>query len=159
IEAILRQQPGVLEAVVAVRAGGEGDARLIAYIVSDGQAPIWNELRATLRLRLPDYMIPGAFVHLPSLPRTPNGKVDRLALPEATAMVFEKTSRDAPRTDTEARLVGVWQAVLGVESVGVRDGFFDLGGYSLLAVRLFAAIEKALGKRLPMTTILKGDTI
>jgi thioesterase domain-containing protein/acyl carrier protein len=96
---------------------------------------------------------------LPSLPRTPNGKVDRLALPEATGVVLEKTHRDAPRTDTEARLAALWQALLGVESVGVRDGFFDLGGYSLLAVRLFAAIEKAFGKHLPMTTILEGDTI
>jgi thioesterase domain-containing protein len=159
IEAILRQQADVTEALVAVRTGGKGDAHLAAYVVSNGQAPIWNELRAALRLRLPDYMIPSTFVHLPALPRTPNGKVDRLALPEAGVMVFENTPRDVPRTLTEARLVALWQAVLGVESVGVRDGFFDLGGYSLLAVRLFAAIESAFGKRLPLTTILEGDTI
>jgi amino acid adenylation domain-containing protein len=155
IEAILRQQPDVTEALVAVRS----DTRLVAYVVSDGKAPIWNELRAALRLRLPDYMIPSTFVRLPSLPRTPNGKADRLALPEATGMVLENTARDAPCTHTEARLVALWQAILGVAFVGVRDGFFDLGGYSLLAVRLFAAIEKAFGKRLPMTTILEGDTI
>jgi thioesterase domain-containing protein/acyl carrier protein len=104
-------------------------------------------------------MIPGTFVQLPSLPRTPNGKIDRRALPDATGLVLERTSRDAPRTVTEARLALLWQALLGVKSVGTRDGFFDLGGYSLLAVRLFASIEKAFGKRLPMTTILHGDTI
>jgi amino acid adenylation domain-containing protein len=159
IETILLQQPNVSEAAVAIRACGEGDARLIAYLASNGQAPMPSELRAALRQRLPDYMIPGTFVHLPSLPRTPNGKIDRRALPEATGVVLEKTCRDAPRTDTEARLAALWQALLGVESVGARDGFFDLGGYSLLAVRLFASIEKAFGKRLPMTTILEGDTI
>jgi amino acid adenylation domain-containing protein len=160
IEAVLRQQENVTDAVVALRSLGEGDTGLVAYVVvSNGRAPTPNELRAALRLRLPEHMIPATFVHLPSLPRTPNGKVDRLALPEASRMELEKTSRVAPRTDTETRLATLWQALLGVESVGVRDGFFELGGHSLLAVRLYAAIEKAFGKRLPMTTILDGDTI
>jgi acyl carrier protein len=159
IETILRRQPDITEAVVAVRAGGKGDARLVAYVVSNGQPPIWNELRAALRLRLPEYMIPSTFVRLQSLPRTLNGKVDRLAVPEASGMVLENAPRDAPRTHTEARLVALWRATLGIESVGVRDGFFNLGGHSLLAVRLFAAIEKAFGKRLPVTTILEDDTI
>jgi amino acid adenylation domain-containing protein len=159
IEAILREQPDVTEAVVAIRTGGEGEARLIAYLVSDGKAPMPDKLRAALRRRLPDYMIPSMFVHLPSLPLTRSGKVDRLALPEATGQVLGKASREAPRTDTEARLAALWQTLFDLESVGVRDGFFDLGGYSLLAVRMFAAIEKTFGKRLPMTTILEGDTI
>src|SRR5215471_11634193 len=106
-----------------------------------------------------EHMIPVAFVHLLSLPQTPTGKVDRRALPQGSAMVVEKTSSVAPRTGTETRLAALWQTLLGVESVGVRDGFFDLGGHSLLAVRLFAAIDKEFGKRLPMSTILEGDTI
>jgi amino acid adenylation domain-containing protein len=159
IEAILRQQPDITEAVVARRTVGEGDARLIAYLVSDGKAPMPDKLRAALRRRLPDYMIPSMFVHLPSLPLTRSGKVDRLALPQATGQILDKASRAPPRTDTETRLAALWQTLFGLESVGVRDGFFDLGGYSLLAVRMFAAIEKKFDKRLPMTTILEGDTI
>jgi thioesterase domain-containing protein len=104
-------------------------------------------------------MIPSTFVHLSSLPLTRSGKVDRLALPEATGLVLEEAAQHPPRTHTEIRLAALWQDLLGVESVGLRDGFFELGGYSLLAVRLFASIEKAFGKRLPMTAILEGDTI
>jgi amino acid adenylation domain-containing protein len=160
IEAVLRQQEHVTEAVVAVRPVGESDTRLVAYLVaSNGRAATASELRAVLRLHLPEHMIPAVFVHLPALPRTPNGKVDRRALPEAGGMVLEKTSCVAPRTDTETRLAALWQSLLGVGPVGVHDGFFDLGGHSLLAVRLFAAIETAFGKRLPMTTILDGGTI
>jgi amino acid adenylation domain-containing protein len=160
IESVLRQQADVADAVVAVRPVEAGDSQLVAYLVApNGQAQRPNELRAALRLRLPEHMIPTTFVHLPSLPRTPSGKIDRLALPEASEMVFEKTSRVAPRTYTETRLAALWGDLLGVESVSVCDGFFDLGGYSLLAVRLFAAIENTFGKRLPITTILEGDTI
>jgi amino acid adenylation domain-containing protein len=159
IEAILRLQPDVTDAVVTVRTDGAGDARLIAYIMCNRKGPNPNELRAALRRRLPDYMIPSTFVHLSSLPLTQSGKVDRLALPEATGLVLEEASQHPPRTDTEIRLAALWQDLLGVESVGLRDGFFDLGGYSLLAVRLFASIEKTFGKRLPMTAILEGDTI
>jgi acyl-coenzyme A synthetase/AMP-(fatty) acid ligase len=91
IEAILRQQPNVSEAVVDIRACGEGDTRLIAYLAFNGQAPKPNELRAALRQRLPDYMVPGTFVHFPSLPRTPSGKIDRRALPKATGLVLART--------------------------------------------------------------------
>ena len=160
IEAVLREQESISEAVVAVRSAGKGDKQLAAYVVgAGGKDPLPNQLRAALRLRLPEHMVPAVFVRLPSLPRTPSGKVDHMALSNAGQIMPERNTRVAPRTGTEIRLAAIWEALLGVEYVGVRDSFFDLGGHSLLAVRLFAAVEKAFGKRLPMTTILEGDTL
>src|SRR5262249_27766068 len=164
IEAKLRERPDVADAVVVAQAVAEGHARLVAYVVAaEGSAPADSELRAGLRRDLPEHMVPAAFVPLASLPRTPTGKLDRRALPDATAAAAaaepSRGPRLSPRNETEARLAAIWCDVLGVRSVGVQDGFFDLGGHSLLAVRLFAAIEKAFGKRLPITTLFEGQTI
>src|SRR4030095_3011473 len=126
------------------------DKKLIAYVLVTGDStPFRQALRSFLRQRLPDHMIPSAFLPLESLPLTPNGKVDRNALP-----VPEDTQPDrdsvpvAPRDQLELQLREIWQKILR-KPVGVRDNFFDLGGHSLLAVRLFAQIEKATGMRLP----------
>jgi amino acid adenylation domain-containing protein len=165
IEAALGQHPAVREAVVLAREDATGDPsasprtekRLVAYVVADSTA---DELRRFLKDKLPEYMVPAVVVLLEALPVTPNGKVDRRALPapDRSRPELEKAFV-APRDDLELQLAHIWEEVLGVRPVGVRDNFFELGGHSLLAVRLFALIEKQLGKKLPLTAIFQGATV
>ncbi|MFN2513804.1 MAG: amino acid adenylation domain-containing protein [Pyrinomonadaceae bacterium] len=127
---------------------------------SNEEAVSARTLRAYLGKHLPDYMVPAAFVMLPALPLLPNGKVDRRALPAPgqARLDLEKTFA-APRDALELQLTKMWENILGVQPVGVTDNFFDLGGHSLLAVRLFAGIEKTLGKKLPLATLFEAPTI
>jgi aspartate racemase len=157
IEAALAHHPAVREAVVLAREDAPGEKRLVAYVVADSTA---DELRRFLKDKLPEYMVPAVFVLLEALPVTPNGKVDRRALPapDRSRPELEKAFV-APRDDLELQLAHIWEEVLGVRPVGVRDNFFELGGHSLLAVRLFALIEKRLGKKLPLTTVFQGATV
>ncbi|MGW5053661.1 non-ribosomal peptide synthase/polyketide synthase [Actinokineospora sp. NPDC004072] len=145
VETALSAQPGVAEAVVLARRE-TGGARLVAYLVAEGAQPDTEELRARLRRSLPDYLVPSAFVWLPALPITANGKVDRRALP---APELPTTTRTAPRTPEEAALAAVWRDVLGVAEVGVADNFFELGGDSILSIQL-ASRARAAG--LPVTS-------
>ncbi|BBL77218.1 non-ribosomal peptide synthetase [Methylomagnum ishizawai] len=139
IEARLLAQPGVAEAV-ALLADAPGGPRLVAYAAGEGLAV--EPLAGALRRELPEAMVPSRIVALDRLPKTPNGKLDRKALPDP-----EWTGREylAPRTDTERRLAALWQDLLGLERVGRADDFFDLGGHSLLAMRLAGQIKQALG--------------
>jgi amino acid adenylation domain-containing protein len=157
IEVVLGQHPAVREAVVMVREDAPGEKRLVAYVVADSTA---DELRRFLKDKLPEYMVPAVVVLLEALPMTPNGKVDRRALPAPDRSRPElERNFVAPRDDLELQLVRIWEEVLGVRPVGVRDNFFELGGHSLLAVRLFSLIEKRLGKKLPLTTVFQGATV
>ncbi len=157
IEAVLRQHPAVRESVVLAREDAPGEKRLVAYVVADATT---DELRRFLEDKLPDHMVPAAFVLLEALPVMPNGKMDRRALPapDRSRPEFEKAFV-APRDELELELAHIWEEVLGVRPVGARDNFFELGGHSLLAVRLFARIEKRLGRRLPLTTVFHGATV
>ena len=158
IEAVLSGQTEVRETAVMVRQDVPGEKRIVAYLVlAAGVAapPSWKE---KLRQKLPDYMIPSAFVVLPKLPLTPNGKVDRRALPAPEA-VREDASRSLPRNNIELRLVKLWEKVLNVPRIGIFDNFFELGGHSLLAVRLFAEIEGAFGKTIGISTLFQAPTI
>ncbi|MGK5698333.1 phosphopantetheine-binding protein, partial [Streptomyces sp. URMC 128] len=112
-------------------------------VVPDGELPAGAELRAFVALELPEYMVPAAFVELDRIPLTVNGKLDRHALPEPDASVETGHTYVAPRTPTEERVAEVWQDVLGVERVGVEDGFFELGGDSIRAVALVGALRAA----------------
>ncbi|MET0344164.1 MAG: amino acid adenylation domain-containing protein [Polyangiales bacterium] len=157
IEVALRAHPAVREAVVIAREDRPGDQRLVAYLVCDG-APTVPALRAHLtEVGLPDYMLPSAFVTLPKLPSTASGKVDRRALPppegEQSLRIGEHV---APRTDTEAQLAALWQEVLGVGSVSIRDGFFDLGGHSVLAVRLASRVSESFGINVPVSRLFQA---
>ncbi|HEX8213077.1 MAG TPA: amino acid adenylation domain-containing protein, partial [Longimicrobium sp.] len=143
IEAALRAEPGVRDAVVVIREDVPGDARLVAYVVGGADGGV---LREAVRTRLPEYMVPAAVMVLEQLPLTPNGKVDRRALP---APEYEAQAYVAPRTEAERALAGIWAEVLGVERVGVEDDFFALGGHSLLATRVVARVRAALGVELP----------
>jgi amino acid adenylation domain-containing protein len=161
IEAALDQHPAVREAVVLALEDAPGERRLVAYVVAERELfPTTTDLRSCLKEKLPEHMVPALFVPLDALPLMPNGKVDRLALPvpDRARPELEKAFV-APRDDLELQLAQIWEEVLGVRPVGVRDNFFELGGHSLLAVRLFALIDKRLGRKLPLTTVFQGATV
>ncbi|MGW2786856.1 amino acid adenylation domain-containing protein, partial [Streptomyces populi] len=158
IEAALAEHPRVAQAAVTVRQDREGDTRLVAYLVPATGAELRPEdLRARLRERLPDYMVPAAFVSLDLLPLNANGKLDRRALPEPETAVTP--SGRAPHTPQEQVLAGLFAEVLGVPRVGVDDSFFDLGGHSLLATRLVARVRAALGVELALRTLFRDPTV
>jgi aspartate racemase len=165
IESVLGAYPGVREVVVVARENarenGPGDKHLAAYVVpSREQAPTGSELRSHLKQKLPHYMVPSAFVLLEAMPKTPNGKVDRRAMPAPQPADFtEPNEYVAPADDLENNLVRIWCAVLGKEKIGTRDNFFDLGGHSLLAARLMHRIEQTLGQRLPLAALLQAPTV
>jgi acyl carrier protein len=143
IEAVLAQQPQVREAVVQLREDVPGDKRLIAYLVAREDSLSAADLRAFAKQLLPEYMLPAAFVLLPALPRTPNGKVDRSALP-APAYESNEPEHAPPRTPMERALAKAMAEVLNLDRVGLNDNFFDLGGHSLLAVQLINRIRHDL---------------
>lgn len=160
IEVVLRQHRAVSEAVVVAREDAPGDKRLVAYVVAREPAPTVSQLRNFLKEKLPEYMMPSAFVTIRAMPLTPNGKVNRRALPppdQADLAANEKFA--APRDILESRLIKLWETVLGVRPIGVRHNFFELGGHSLLAVRLMHRIEQALGKTLPIATLFQAPTV
>jgi acyl carrier protein len=155
-EAALAEHPAVREAVVTAREDQPGDKRLVAYVVliKDREATI-NELRRFLKQKLPDFMIPAAFVFLESLPLTPNGKTDFQALPMPNpASGASQSQFVAPRTALESVIADVWKEVLSVEQVGVYDNFFDLGGHSLLSIQAIARLENETGLKMnPMAFV------
>jgi amino acid adenylation domain-containing protein len=163
IEQVLKEHPAIANAVVAAREVLPGDLRLVAYFVPAAHSPgdAWHgELLELLRRRLPPYMIPSALMPLATLPTTPNGKVDRRALPAPVAHVSLKAGEyHAPRDGLEQQLANQWQYLLGLPRVGIRDDFFMLGGHSLLAVRLFARIEQRMGVTLPLNILFERPTI
>jgi amino acid adenylation domain-containing protein len=159
IEAVLQEFPGVTDAAVILRRQDVSET-LSAYITVMSEEPeqITAKLRAYLADRLPFYMLPAVITVLDAMPLTPSLKIDRLALP----LPDSDAKRDdylAPRNDIEKHLVLIWQEVLGVERVGVRDNFFALGGHSLMAVRLFTRIEEDFGQSLPLLLLFKEGTV
>ncbi|MDQ4024225.1 MAG: amino acid adenylation domain-containing protein, partial [Actinomycetota bacterium] len=156
IEATLRDHPRVRDAVVT--AAPDDGSRLVAHVVAGEDAPPTEELRAWLRDRLPEHMIPSVVVPLARFPLTPGGKVDRKAL-EGLVPRREARSVAEPRTPAEQVLAAIWQGLLGVEDVGPDDSFFDLGGHSLLATRLVSRIRHDFGVSLPLRTVFEWPTI
>jgi surfactin synthase thioesterase subunit/MFS family permease len=143
IEAALRDQPGVADAAAAVKEGTAGDKRLVAYLVGDADPAT---LREALKKRLPDYMVPAAFVPLGALPLSPAGKLDRKALPDP-APVAVTTDFVEPATDDERAIAAIWREVLGRDTVGAEDDFFALGGHSLLATQVVAKLRPLTARR------------
>jgi hypothetical protein len=158
IEAALAQHPAVTACSVMVRTDGAAGPRLVAYYVTAGAPIAHAALREWAGARLPDYMIPSAFVELPSLPITANGKVDRKALPAPPAEQPNETFV-APRDDVETVVAGVWCAALGRERVGVETSFFDLGGHSLLATRIASQVTKIFRTQLPLRRFFAAPTV
>lgn len=161
VEATLAQHPSVKETVVTASKEISSNKYLIAYVVTHPNlVPTATELRDFLQDRLPSYMVPAAFVILDALPLTPNCKINRRALP-VPDLIEQKSSETfvAPRNDLELRLTKIWEKVLGVQPVSIRDDFFELGGHSLVAVQLFSQVKKVMGVDIPISTLFKAPTI
>lgn len=161
VETALVQHPQVREAAVTTRQDTAGNTRLVGYVVPvDGERPTVESLRGFLRDRLPYYMVPELYVTLPSLPLTPNEKVDRKALPEPDYARPEMTqSYVCPSTALEKTLSDVWCRVLGLDRAGINDNFFDLGGNSLLSIQATVRMREALGIEVPVVALFQYPTI
>jgi amino acid adenylation domain-containing protein len=159
IESVLEKHPGVAEAVVVAHEVN-GGKRLAGYVIASRTKPSGLELSKFLKERLPEYMVPADFVFLESMPLTPNGKVDRRALPlPETAQVEREEEFVAPRNELEATMARLWERVLGKRPISVRDNFFEIGGHSLAAARLTGLMEKEFGKKLILTDLLQAPTV
>jgi amino acid adenylation domain-containing protein len=161
IEAVVARHGAVRQVVVVVREDAPGDKRLVAYLVADAPPPdLVEQLRAQLRAALPEYMVPQHFVALGSFPTTPNGKIDRKALPAPAAAANQPSTSDArmPRSESERKIAAILCEVLALRSVGLDDDFFDLGGHSLLAVRIVSAINQQFGTSLPVRILFGART-
>ena len=161
VEKTLRSHDAIKDAVVIAKPGASGDARIIAYYTSERQTGATaDELRKFLTANLADYMVPSAFVKLDALPLTSNGKVNRNALPEPGHERPDlKESYQSPRNATEQALVEIWEALLNVRPVGVRDNFFDLGGHSLTATRLVSEVLRYFEWELPLQQLFQCPTV
>jgi amino acid adenylation domain-containing protein len=159
IESALAAHPAVRQAVVILREDRAGQPRLVGYVVADAEvSPSREELRHALRRRLPEIMVPADLVFLAELPLSPNGKVDRRALPQPEAAV-DRTGRPAPRTPIEEVVAAIWSEVLGVDGVDREANFFDLGGHSLLATQVVARVRRKLAVELPLRSLFEGPTL
>ncbi|HJX27255.1 MAG TPA: phosphopantetheine-binding protein, partial [Thermoanaerobaculia bacterium] len=163
IETALRLHPDLRDAVVDAR--GPGDARrLVAWVVPREGVPVEAvpgsaDLRAFLRGRLPDPMLPAAFMAVSALPLTPSGKVDRRALPEPAESRSDAAGWAEPQTGLERTIAGIFGELLRVDRVGLNDNFFDLGGHSLLVVRAHQKLKEALGKEIPVLDLFRFPTV
>jgi thioesterase domain-containing protein/acyl carrier protein len=160
IESALRAHPAVNEAAVIVREN-TGEKHLVAYVVPSRESRIsTTDVRTYVRQRLPDYMVPDSCVFLPAFPLTPNGKLNRAALPNAPRLAVEmRSGSEAPRDVLEQQLTRAWEKVLHVHPVGRHDNFFELGGHSFAAVRLLTEIMKLTGRELPLATLFQASTV
>ena len=159
IEAALSAQAGVRECAVTVREDQPGDKRLVGYVVGEEKAGIeFGELRAGLKERLPEYMVPTAFVLLEKLPLTPNGKLDRKNLPVPEYGEMSRGAREAS-SPTEEIIAGIWEEVLRLERVGVEEDFFALGGHSLLATQVVSRIRSTFRVELPLRALFEEATV
>ncbi|WP_193200774.1 non-ribosomal peptide synthetase, partial [Nostoc sp. MG11] len=161
IEAVLRKHSTVSQAVAIAREDIPGDRRLVAYVVANPDtAPVISDLRRFLKEKLPEYMVPAAFVVIETIPLTPNGKVNYRELPHPD---ISRSGLEAsfiqPRNPIEEMLAQIWAEVLGVKQVGIHDNFFELGGHSLIATQLISRVRTALKVELPLRTIFEAVTV
>jgi natural product biosynthesis luciferase-like monooxygenase protein len=164
IEALLREQAGVAEAAAVLREVAPGDQRLVGYVRTlDGGDANAEALRAALSRHLPDFMVPSAIVSLKVMPQTPNGKIDRKALPLPTRAAppapATQASANAPNSGAEGLVMGIWQRALGVSQIGLRDNFFDIGGHSLLVIQVLKELREKSSRLVQMTDLFRHTTI
>jgi amino acid adenylation domain-containing protein len=157
IEAAIAALPGVRQAVV-VADGTDGNTRLVAYLECGSPRPLVEDLRAELSRKLPEYMVPSGFICLDRLPLTPNGKIDRKALPK-TGWQPASASYLAPRNAAENEIAGLWRDLLKIDQVGANENFFDLGGHSLLVVRLQSRLRERFGCEVPLVLLFQNPTV
>ena len=163
IEAVLATHPGVKECVVVVREDTPGDQRLVGYLVPAPEAPFDAEAaRTTLRVKLPEYMVPNLFVTLDAMPHTPNGKVDRKALPPPQSLATPSqgpSPEDPLMTPPQQRVAALWRELLGVRRIGLHDNFFDSGGHSLLLVKLQGALKREFSRDIALVELFQRTTV
>jgi amino acid adenylation domain-containing protein len=159
VQAALVSHPQIGESIVQLAEDRSGDKRLIAYVSASGKPPSSTQLRSYLRHKLPEYMLPSAFVFLDKFPLTPSGKVNRLALPPVDHIKTNERDYLAPRTITEEIVVGILAEVLGVEEVSINDDFFELGGHSLLLIRVMCRLEEVLNIQVPMRVLFENSKV
>ncbi|MFK7059254.1 amino acid adenylation domain-containing protein [Flavobacterium oreochromis] len=159
IESKLQENKQIIQAVVDAKEIN-GQKYLVAYYTEKGESELdTTAVKSYLQERLPDYMVPNFFVKLMSIPLTPNGKVNRKALPEISEENIVKKAYITPQTAIEAALVSIWQEILNIEEIGITDNFFELGGHSLLAGKIVNEISKRLNKNLSLKYIFQNQTI
>ncbi|HWP42255.1 MAG TPA: phosphopantetheine-binding protein, partial [Blastocatellia bacterium] len=159
VESVLAQHPAIKEAVVIAREDVAGQKRLVAYVVGDEPGPSAGELKSFLKEKLPEYMVPSAFVKMAEFPLSPNRKVDRKALPAPEQSGVGEREYEPPRNDTEAVVASIWAEVLGLEKVSLHDNFFELGGHSLLATQVVSRIKESLKVQIPLRSIFESPTV
>ncbi len=162
IETSLEQHADVSQCVVVIQGDDAADKRLVAYFVPTNPqiVPAVEDLKSFLKQRLPNYMIPAAFAMIEKMPLTPNGKIDRKALSLSKLSAMTSTAPvEVPRDPIEAKLVQIWERVLETRPIGIRTNFFDVGGYSLMVVKLFTQINRVFDRSLPIATIFRSPTI
>ncbi|MGZ4032453.1 MAG: amino acid adenylation domain-containing protein, partial [Tumebacillaceae bacterium] len=160
IETVLAQHEAVQRAVVIAQESATGDKRLVAYVVlHKGYDGARDDLRIYLKEKMPAYMVPAFLIELDSIPVTPNGKVDRRALPKPEQTLGERTDVVRGRTPLEEELRGIWSQVLGMENIGIHDSIFDLGGHSLLFAKLITRMEEVFAVKVPMRSFFVRPTV
>ncbi|ARU62958.1 hypothetical protein CBW65_19700 [Tumebacillus avium] len=159
IESVIGHHEDVKETVVIVREDVPGDKRITAYVVPHGREVSVSALRARAKEQLPEYMVPSAFVVLEEMPLTPNGKVDRKALPMPDGARSAETEYVAPETDVQQKLAAIWADILRVDRIGQQDNFFEMGGHSLLATRLMSRVLDDFGVDLPLRMLFEAPTL
>jgi len=158
--ALLAQHLKEVGAAPEEKGGGGGGKRLIAYVVCDSRSPrSADQLRNALKTELPQYMTPSDFVIVDSLPRTPNGKIDRAALPRPELVRGERHSPVHPRSDVETAVCAIWQQVLGIDRIGIHDDFFELGGHSLVAAQIQYSIKDVFQVDLSIRDLFESTTV
>ncbi len=162
VEAAISQYPAVKEAAVIACEDGVGEKRLVAYMASKGvtSSDLVPQLRVFLKEKLPEYMVPSAFVLMEALPLTPNGKIDRRALPAPSQE--RPTLGDlfvAPRNETETQLASIWSQILDIHPIGIYDNFFDLGGHSLLVAQMVSQVAEKFQIELPLSCLFESPTV
>ncbi|MBN4003641.1 non-ribosomal peptide synthetase [Nostoc sp. LPT] len=160
IETLISQYPGVQESVVTVHCSQADSQQIVAYVIPQKEQTLAiSEVRCFLESKLPNYMVPSAFVTLEALPLTPNGKVDRKALPIPDLTQVSSSQMLAPSTPIENLLTGVWAEILGIDKVGINNNFFELGGHSLIATRVISQIRQVFQIELPLRYLFEKPTI
>ncbi|NEO39726.1 MAG: amino acid adenylation domain-containing protein [Moorea sp. SIOASIH] len=159
IESVINTHPQIQKAVVIAREDNPGNKRLVAYVVNGEKSISISQLRGFVKQKLPEYMVPNAFVTLDTLPLTPNGKVDRRALPVPDGAISREIEYVAPSTPTQEIIANIFADVLKVKNVGIKDNFFELGGHSLLATQLTSRLKQAFSVDIPLRVIFESPNV
>ncbi len=159
IETVLNKHPAVREGVVHTSKGDDDNAILVGYVVSHDEAVSAEVLQEHLRQSLPDYMVPGVFLFLDAMPLTPNGKVDRKALPKPDQSQQKRSEYIEPRNETESAIASIWATIIGIGQVGATDNFFELGGHSLLATQVIARLREQFQLDIPLKVLFEAPTV